>query len=95
MIRCYKCATFSNHLFKDCLSKDCSCNCVQQLCNMKLNMDLEKMSNKHPRFMNVKDTQLKTFPDLGYALSNMNRIRKWEWVVNEAKKRYRGRSRLH
>jgi len=94
MIRCYKCAALPKHLFRDCLSKNCGCNCVRQLYDMRSNKNFEKVSNNQPRFMDIKDAEINDLPALGHAVTNFNKIHEFEWVENEDKKRYRGRCRI-
>jgi hypothetical protein len=84
--KCFQCLQ-PGHTFRNCSEVTCVCDCVSQLASFPKNESVDKVSDKGPRFLQVRNEEI---PFLIYPYKQINRfmkIRESEWLPSKIDKR--------
>lgn len=85
--KCFICETKKVHKFKNCLSVECSCPCVEELKQMYTNNRVEDIKPVHPKFLHINNGEDKEIPSVDKEISRFTHIRKSEWIKIKRDKR--------
>lgn len=89
MVKCFICATRKDHHFKDCISIECSCQCVQELSRMYTNGRKEDIKPVHPKFLKIENGKIKDLPSVDKEIAAFNKIDRTEWLPRKKDKRFK------